>query len=260
MKAVLESLSDLPEALRAEYEEKDGKYVLKLEGEPSGYVKASQLAEANARLVEFRDNNRGLKAQVDQLMVKYDGIDPDEHKTLKEKIAELEKRGVKGGDDLSSVVQKAIADYHEKAVTPLQKQLEEISEREKKANDALARKDLESMLTKAGLNAGIGEKAIPDYLRRGLETFRLEDGKPVARNGETPLYSKIKQTEPLSIEEWAVELSAEAPHLFKPSHGGSSDSGPGGTGDQTTYDRNDDADFLKNVEKIAKGELSSKET
>jgi hypothetical protein len=252
MKVVLSSLSEVPDALRTEYEERDGKFYLKVEGDPQGFVKSSELADANAKLVEFRDSNRSLKA----IVAKFEGIDPDEHKMLKEKIAELEKQGVKGGEDINAIVQKAL----ENAVTPLQSKLEEIQEREKKATAALARKDLESMLTQAGLNAGIGEKAIPDYLRRGLETFTLEDGKAVARNGDTPLYSKAKPTVPLSIGEWAAELSSEAPHLFKPSKGGGASPGPGGDGSRSTYDPNSDADFLSNVDKIAKGEMTARET
>jgi hypothetical protein len=256
MKIAVTSLDDVPEALRGEYEEKDGKFYMKLEGEPKGYVKESDLAEANAKLVEFRDNNRGLKSQVDQLKSKYEGIDLDEYKKLKEKIAELEKRGVKGGEDVTSIVQKAI----ESAVTPLQKKIEEITEREKEANEALAKRDLESMLTKSGLEAGIAEKAMADYLRRGLEIFRMEEDGPVAMNGDTPLFCKDNPTKPLTIDEWAAGLTAEAPHLFKPSKGGGAAPGPGGNGDPTSYDRSDDADFLRNVEKIAKGEMASRET
>ena len=123
MKATVASITDVPEALRGEYEQKDGKFVLKLDGDYPGFVKAEDLNEANLKLTEFRDNNRGLHSQLEQFKSKYNGIDPDEHKKLKEKIAEFEKQGVKGGHDINSVVQKALSE----AVGPLQQKLDEIT-------------------------------------------------------------------------------------------------------------------------------------
>jgi len=254
MKATVSSVEDLPEALRSEYEERDGKFYLKLEGDPHGYVKASELAEANSKLTkltEFRDNNIGLKKQIDQLTAKYDGIDPEEHKALKAKIDELEKRGVKGGDDVATMVQKGV----EIAVTPLKVKLQELEEENKQAKETLAKRDIESMLTKEALKAGVTESAMSDYLRRGLEVFRMDDGKPLAMNGETPLFCKENPAKPLTIEEWVAGLSDEAPHLFKPSKGGGAEPGPGGPKDPSTYDRNNDQDFLGNLEDIAKGKM-----
>jgi len=248
MKAILSSLSDIPEALRGEYEQKDGKYVLKLEGDYPGFVKADDLGEANRKLAEFRDNNISLQKK----LAAYDGVDVEEHKKLKEKAAEFEKHGVKGGNDL----QKAI----ENAVTPLQKKLEEITERESRANAQLARKEIETVLTQEGLKAGIREEAITDYLRRGIEVWKLEEGKPVAKDGDMPLFSKRKPSEPLSPTEWVALLSIDAPHLFRPSKGGGANPGQGGNGERMTYNRHDDSDFLKNVAKIAKGEMIPTET
>jgi hypothetical protein len=245
MKVTVSSLDEVPESLQSEYEEKDGKFYLKLEGEPSGYAKASDLAE-------FRDNNIALQKRIKKLSAEFEGIDPAEHKKLKGRIAELEKQGIKGdGDSLQKII--------EKAVTPLQKKLEEMSEREKRANEALEKRDLESLLSKEGLKAGISEKAMPDYLRRGLEVFKLDDGKAVARDGDTPLFSKVKPSEPLSISEWVGGLSSDAPHLFKASAGGGSKPA-GGDGGAVTYDPADQDAFLANVDKIAKGEVKPRQS
>ena len=254
MKAILSSLSDIPEALRGEYEQRDGKYVLKLDGDYPGFVKAGDLAEAHQKLIEFRDTNIGLKRIHDEQAAKlkaFEGIDPDEHRKLKEKMAEIEKLGVKGGHDVSTIVQKALAE----AVGPLQKQLQELTEREQNVKGQLARKEIETVLTQEGLKAGVREEALPDYLRRGLEVWKLEDGKPVAYNGNAQSYSKKQPAELLSPAEWVSVLSSEAPHLFKLSKGGGANPGAGGNGERMTYNSNDPADFLKNIDKIAKGEM-----
>jgi hypothetical protein len=256
MKAVLSSLDDLPESLHSEYEQKDGKFHLKLEGDPNGYVRSADLEEANKKLVEFRENNRGLKSKLDSVTAKFEGVDPDEHKKMREKITSLEQQGLKGDADVTSIIQGAI----EKAVKPLQQKLEQMSEREKEAKNALARRDLESILTKEGLKAGVSEKAIPDYLRRGLDVFRLKEGEPVAMNGDdTPIFSSAKPSEPLSVPEWIGSLSDDAPHLFKPSAGGGTDARPGGGDGTKTYDPTDEAAFLNNVDGIAKGEIKPRQ-
>ena len=251
MKATVAALTEIPEPLRGEYEQKDGKFVLKLDGDYPGFVKAEDLSQANEKLAEFRDKNRSMHGELEQFRVKFNGVDPDEHKKLKEKIAEFEKQGVKGGHDINSIVQKALSE----AVGPLQQKLDEITEREKHATAQLARKDIETMLTQEGLKAGVREEALPDYLRRGLDVWKLEEGKHVAHNGDAPLYSKLKPTEPLSPAEWVARLSIDAPHLFRPSKGGGANPGPAGNGDRMTYNGNDDADFLSNLEKIAKGKM-----
>ena len=250
MKATVSSLTDLPEVLRGEYQERDGKYVLKIEGSHPGFVPAEELAEANAKVTEFRDNNRRLASQNEELKTRFDGFDPDEHKKLKTKLADLEKQGVKPDTDVSALIQRAI----EENVTPLQAKLDEITQREKDANAKLARKELEGVLTQEGLKVGVREQAMADFIRRGLDVWSWEDGRPVAKNGDTPLYSKRRPAEPLSPTEWVGLLAHDAPHLFNESNGGGAQNGRGGTGSRLTYDPNNQADFLKNIETIAKGE------
>ena len=101
LKAVIDSLDQVAEAFRPEYTSKDGKFVLAIEGAPAGFVPASELATANGKLTEFRDNNIALLKEVDTLKpvktefeafkVKYDGIDPAEVVTLKAKVAEEQR-------------------------------------------------------------------------------------------------------------------------------------------------------------------------
>ena len=114
LKAVIDSLDQVAEAFRPEYTSKDGKFVLAIEGAPAGFVPASELATANGKLTEFRDNNIALLKEVDTLKpvktefeafkVKYDGIDPAEVVTLKAKVAEFEKKGVKDPNDIAAQI------------------------------------------------------------------------------------------------------------------------------------------------------------
>src|SRR5262245_32485082 len=222
MKAVIAALTDVPEALRGEYEaSKDGKtFVLKLEGDPHPTV-----TEVNERLAEFRDNNRSLNTTNASLQTQLDklkGIDPEEHRKLKARIDELEKGGVKDSGDVEARIRKSIAE----ANAPLVEKIADLEKKKKESDEKLAFRDLEQKITAVGLKIGIDEKAMPDFLNRGHEVFGI-DG--VARSGDKPLYSKKDVSQPLTIEEWAQGLVTEAPHLFKQTKGGGA-TGSGGPG------------------------------
>jgi hypothetical protein len=59
-KAVVATLEEVPQALRSEYEPRDGKFVLKVEGDLPGYVAEGVVAQQRTKLDEMRENNRTL--------------------------------------------------------------------------------------------------------------------------------------------------------------------------------------------------------
>ncbi|MBA3640505.1 MAG: hypothetical protein M3541_05620 [Acidobacteriota bacterium] len=84
VRPIVDGLDDVPDPLRMFYEKgADEKFHLQLDGEPAGFTKASDLQEAQAKLAEFRENNRSLN----QRLKTFDGIDPAEYAALKAKPA-----------------------------------------------------------------------------------------------------------------------------------------------------------------------------
>ncbi len=251
MKFVLETLADVPEPFHTEYDARGGKFYLKTEGD------FAPLIEANTKLTEFRDNNRTLNTKVTELTTQlksFEGIDPVKVREQATKIAELENAGVKGKDDISEKIKKAVAD----AVNPLQEKLTQREQSEQKAREDLARQGLENRLRDVGSKTGVDDRAMEDYINRGTRVFKLVDGKPAARQGDEPIFSKNRPAEELSMEEWATQLQTEAPFLFRPSRGG----GGGGNGNGApTFNGprqvigTDPIEFGKNLEKIATGEV-----
>lgn len=249
MKAVLTSISDIPEALRTEYEERAGKYFLKVEGD------YQPLLDANTKLAEFRDNNRALntlKTELEGKLDKFKDIDPTEYGKMKDKIIELEKKGIKGGDDVAEQIKAAV----KAAVEPIQTELAARKTSEEAAKLEAANANLEGKLREAGIAVGIDERALPDYVNRGKDVFKIVNGQPVARKGDAPIFSKDKPTEELSMVEWATSLQTDAPFLFKPSRGGGGggNGGPGGPIVKKTIAA-DPLEFGRNLEGIAKGEV-----
>lgn len=261
-------VEDVPEALRSAAEERDGKHYLKIEaGSGVGVIPAADHATLKNQFKEFRNNNIGLEKSNAELTAKlsgFDGVDAAEFKRLhdeevvrKAKAAEDATKGKPGntGDDTARIAKAVQAQ-----VGPMQERMAtmdaamKLAKTEKDAAEArVVRKDLEATLSRAGLRAGVDEKALTDYLHRGLGVWQIVEGKPVAMNGETPLFND--KGEALSVDEWATALVGDAPHLFKPSSGGGTGSG-GGSGGPTpkkVISAMDTLEFGKNLKEIAAG-------
>jgi len=245
MQATVEDVSKLPDALRGEYEQVGGKWVLKIEGEHP------TIAGLNSKISEFRDNNISLmKIRDDQraMLQKFDGVDPAEYKSLRERVTKFEKDGgVKDPSDIDARI-KAATD-------PLQQEIAGFRQREAEAKQQLASKEREGRLRDIASKAGVADTAVPDFVFRGSQVFGL-DGTP--KKGDQTLYGKGGTA--LSMEEWAQQLATEAPHLFKSNKGGgaggSNDKGGGGAGGGKSITGEDPLEFGYNLEDIAKGKVT----
>jgi len=245
LKFVINALTDVAEAFRSEYEPRDGKFYLKIDGEIPAVI------EVQTKLAEFRDNNIGLTRNVQELktqLERYKDVDPLKYNEYKTKIEEFERSGgIKSAEDVRAKIAEA--------VTPLQQELATMRQEKQDADNRIKRQAVETNLRDVATKVGVQDSAVRDFITRGLSVFNLE-GK--AMNGDTPLFSKKEVTKPLPMEEWAASLMSEAPHLFKPSHGGGAPpSGqPGGgtlPGGQKFITGSDPLEFGHNLEAIAKG-------
>jgi hypothetical protein len=266
MKAVYQSIEEIPEALRSEYEDKGGSFVLKVDGDLPQYsaplTEARSAAEdAKAKLASFRENNVKLLKElgaasfedaVERLKI-LKSVDPAEYNRLKSRTSELEQQGIRTPEDVTRIFMEKTREQVAAAVKPLQDRLNEITARERAAQEQLARTTLENALREAASKSGVDERAVPDFLARGLQIFTLKDGQVVAQRGDQPLFSRRKPGEALTPEEWANDLSADAPHLFRPSKGGGATGGTGAP--KKRYIGQDPLEFGSNLDAIAKGEV-----
>lgn len=216
LKAILPTRSELdalPEAVRGLYVEQDGRFVLPVEG----VVPASELAEAKARINEFRQTNKDLMRTLElppgesvvdfikTLRAEYKGIDIEEYKALKSEADKLKAKGVKGADDLASIVQKAISD----ATKPISAKLALIEEERTKLKRDLDDSMLRDAISKAASAKGVKPKALPYVEGKARELFRIVEGKvkPIGDDDLTP-------------DAWMDALAKSDEFLFEPSTGG----------------------------------------
>lgn len=222
---VVDSLETVAEPLRQFYEAKDGKYVVTLSATPPGFVPASELAAANGKVVEFRDNNIALQKSLDALKpleaFKDLGVDAAAAKAALDAQKALGATGVTKPDDIQNLVAQAVAN----AIKPLQEKLTtqetSLASERKRADEALLRSTVAEKFLKAGGEA----KAVDYILSHASKVFVVENGtvKPVPT-----AFSADRPGEPLSMEEWLTGAAVEHAFAFK------GNEGPGASPSRTT--------------------------
>jgi hypothetical protein len=250
LKAVLAAKADvdaLPEALRGFYKESGGRYIL----DADGMVLDEDHESLNTKLAEFRDNNIQLKKDLDR----FKDVDPDELRTLKAQIEKLTKQGGRT-DDIEAQIAKAI----EKATEPLTKSVAQMQSERDQAKQALETKELQDALWQVGVKAGVREEAREFWLSEASKTFKREGDALVGFKGEAPLFSKRKGKahEPLTAEEWALEVAPQNPTLallYKDSKGGGAQRTDAGAGGARLVSRDNPDAISSNLDAIAKGTL-----
>lgn len=207
LKAVVDSLDGVPEALHEFYAESDGNYVLAVQG-----------MVPKSKVDEFRNNNVDLTRQMEELKNTVDSIDLDKYNEMMQKIQDDEAASlIKAGkiDELVEMKSKAQTDHFNAELAKTAKE-----------RDALIREmegiKIDTAVKDAALKSGVTKTAIDDVLLRARNTFKLQEGKVTPLDGEGNVIYSAGTTDPLSISGWMDSLSESAPHLFAPSSGGGS--------------------------------------
>lgn len=222
---VVDSLDKVPEALRTYYEKQaDGKFHMSFDGAPAGFAKQADLDAANAKIVEFRDNNVALLKEIEPLRAvkkTLGDLDPAAAVAAVGKVKELETKGVTKPDDL----QKAITDAVEAATKPLKDQVTSLTTENATAKQAAANAIRRSQIGEAFTKLGGVPEALDFVVGRAEGTFEVVDGKLKAAQNK---FSSVRPGEALGIEEWLGTQMKEAPFAFKPSGGSGAEGGPKG--------------------------------
>jgi len=249
MQAFYATQEEVPEALKDEYiQGEDGTFALKLDGTHPAVT--AVVKAANTKVGEFRNNGitkdkalTAAQAQLDALA----GITPEIVAALKAENETLTagKKTSKSNEETQAMISAAVA--------PLTEALAQERQARETAQREVAAEKISGRITQAGIKAGVAKTAMGDFLNRGKEAFKLVDGSLQAtdENGQ-PRYSKARPGEVLNVDEWASDLQAEAPHLYKNSTGGGAGGGDEQTGDtRKTVPR---AEMKHNLEAVASGE------
>lgn len=227
---VVDSLDALPEAQRAWYdpgtEANAGKFVLnhsKVEFEDTAGLKTALQKEREA----IKAEKAARKAEREELLRTYDGIDPVKTRALLAKFDGENEAALIAAGKIDEVINRRM----EKHTMAQQKLLDEATKREKGALEVAAtfmERVLDNHIRAAAAKAGLYVSAIDDALLHARDIFSLnDDGEAVQLNdNEEVVLGKDGKT-PFGPTEWLEGMREKKPHWWP---AGASGGGAGGDG------------------------------
>jgi hypothetical protein len=251
LKAVVETLDDVPEALHAEYVEKDGKFYLEFEGEsykvhPAIQPLANALTNAKKERDTIRRERDALKTRVEGLP---DDFDADRYAQLIHEDEERKKDpNYKPGGNAEEL-QRMRQQLEQRLTAAEKKRLDEIAAKdvEIQERDATIRTLVaEEGLQKALVQAGVDSPFLPAtqaLLSRAVKVeVDEESGRPRAVV-ETDLGTvPVEQY----VENWAKSDAGKV-YVRKPTGGGAGGDGRGATNGSGKRDVNPWAPTTRNL-------------
>ena len=218
-----------------DYTHHDGVFILDVEG---GLILPDEKRALLQKVDEFRNTNRGLKAQVDELL------------PLKAKVDALGDPAARIGDpsDLDAVIKQSI----DKAMEPVKLQLEQERKTRETAEQRATDEAFKWQIAETARKFGARDGSLNYLIGRAKENFDYRDGHIVAKPGQ---YSEDNVSEPLTLKEFFTRLAIdEAPH-FQPTGGTGANHGRPGAGGARVLRSPSTEQFSANIDKIARGEV-----
>tara|TARA_X000001382_G_scaffold95659_1_gene70082 strand:+ start:2758 stop:3489 length:732 start_codon:yes stop_codon:yes gene_type:complete len=199
-----EDISNLPETLHNLYN-KD---------EQGGYTLAVEGVAPKRKLDEFRTNNKKLQEQVQELQEKYQFVDIEEYKSLKEKVADKDTKGFVPQTDIEKEVEKRVR----KMASEYEQKSSSLHETINSQTSQLSKLLIDNEVAKTATQNNAIESALDDIMMRVRTKFTVEEGKVVAKD-EAGEIEYNANGDPVTIAQYMNTLKESAPHLFKTSTG-----------------------------------------
>lgn len=207
---------EIPSEQQSFYVEREGAWVLDCDG-----------VVEKVRLDEFRNNNVALKAKLDELTKRFEGIDPETARNLAEEKKALEDQIKAGtGGEIDKVIVARLK--------PLQDQLTLITTERETLNRQLKEKQVNEAVLASATKRGLRASAHEDIILRASRSIKIENGVPKVIDAAGNVRYGQDAITPMTLDAWVDLQTAEAPHLFESnSGGGASGNGSGGAGGST---------------------------
>lgn len=210
---------EIPEPLREHYTEKDGKWLLQTDPPTEDVSGLKSALESERRL------KRDAETALSTMKSKYEGIDPDEVATLRERVESLKDKEIYDANGLEALLARRtqqMKDEHARVVGTKDREIGTLKETAATLDRKWRQDRIETALIAAATEAGVAKGAVGDAVRRGREVFvdLNEQGQPIAKIGDDIRYGN-DGVHPLTPKEWLLSLKPEpdSAHLWPPSSG-----------------------------------------
>lgn len=221
LKATIESLDEIDEALHEHYQKKGDVYVLGVDG-ITEHPSVTALQNAHERQ---KKENRSLKIRVEEADARLEAFGEltiDELEALREK-AESGGTGRPSEEELTELLDKRFGvakQRYEKQIESLTGERDAQVASAKKYQEALAQERIFNQVKDNAVKAGVRDKALGLITRMATDVWRIdESGEAAAYNGDEPMNGSHG---PITMREWVDSLRDEHDYLFKPSEGAGS--------------------------------------
>ncbi len=239
--ASVDSLDKVPESLRSEYEPRDGKFVLRLNGELPGYVPKAKLDEFRSNNIELDKRAKALEAQVE----KYKDIDPDKAREALSKLTKLDEKKLIDEGKIDELVNQRVERFASEKQARIDELAKEVEKHRTRADGS------ESELSRVLIQGTIDETALRHkVLPSSLNIVRLlaqhgdhngvrwsldpDSRKPLAvKHDGQPAWSGKDATKPLDMNEWLEQVVKVNPQIVPNSSGGGAIGSTAGGGQRT---------------------------
>lgn len=220
-KMILDNLDGLPEEVAKEYVERDGKFVIQVEGMKT----QEDVNKVQQSLTAARTEAGNYKAKLQMLGDRK----VEDVVALLDRIPELEA-AAEGKLDEEKI--KQLADARAKQLlAPVERERDtlkaQIGEKEQVIQQFAAKEQVRKIhrqVREAAKAAGIREEAVEDALLLADRTFELtEDGIAVVKEG-------VSFSAGLTPKDWLADLQTKRPHWWGESSGGGAGGQRGGAG------------------------------
>ena len=194
----------------------------------------AKLADALAQIDSLKKKNTDIlgekKKQSEQLKA-FDGLDPENIRNILNRFDQDEELKLisegKYEDVIKARVEKAEAGY-KSTIASLTEENSTLKEQTGKDSTQIRDLIIDTAVTTSFIEAEGVKTAVPDVILRAKNTFTVENGEAIARDGNGEIIAG--SSGPLKINEWVATLKETAPHLFPGSQGaGAGGSGTGGS-------------------------------
>jgi hypothetical protein len=232
----------LPEAVRALYTEKDGAFILEVEGLVDGKALESERSARAKAAREFQE----LKDKIGDL-------DPEKaREALRQVQALADKKLLDEGkvDELIQARTEAMRTDHKNQLAAFEGKIKEKDDAIGRLTQTVKTLRINSELTPLALKKGIRPEALQDVIARmtvlGIDGIKwdIDGDNVVAKIGDQIKYGKDPQ-KAMSFEEGLDLLATAAPHLFADSKGTGANGNKGGGGKSHTISQEEASDPAK---------------
>ncbi len=223
LNAVLDSIDDLPDVLKGEYVEKDGKFHLQVAGMKS----EGDIQAVRNNLDKERREHNALKTRIKDNFgdEKFEDI-----RTNLDRIPELEAAGEGKLDD--EAINKIVEGRVKTRLAPVERERDtlksQLGEKDNKITELTTnerRRTIDDAVREAATKAKVSPEALDDALLLGRTMFEVrdDDGKVVVKEG-------TQFTQGIEPSVLFTDLQTKKPHWFGISQGGGAGGNRGGGG------------------------------